>query len=241
MIYLILGVGLLAVLLLAGKWFVNAEPKKMVHSLKWVAYGAGGIILLFVVFSGKFMMLIWLLPVLLPWLMRARAAARSANNFSRMESGGSHGMGSEVSSEFLEMYLDHDTGNMDGVIRKGLHNGKNLRTLSFEELVDLYETYAVQDVESARLLAAYLDRTHSEWRDSAENASHQNEDTQQNRSSGSMDCAEAYRVLGLDDDADEAAIKAAHHRLIASLHPDRGGSAYLASKINEARDVLLKS
>lgn len=241
MIYLILGVSLLAVLLLAGKWFVNAEPKKMVHSLKWVAYGAGGIVLLFVVFSGKFMMLIWLLPVLLPWLMRARAAARRAKNNSRMKSGGSRGMGSEVSSEFLEMYLDHDTGDMVGVVRKGLYNGKNLRTLSFEELVDLYETYAVQDVESARLLAAYLDRTHSEWRDSADNASHQNEDTQQNRSSGSMDRAEAYRVLGLDDDADEAAIKAAHHRLIASLHPDRGGSAYLASKINEARDVLLKS
>ena len=241
MIYLILGVSLLAVLLLAGKWFVNAEPKKMVHSLKWVAYGAGGIVLLFVVFSGKFMMLIWLLPVLLPWLMRARAAARCAKNNSRMESGGSRGMGSEVSSEFLEMYLDHDTGDMDGVVRKGLHNGKNLRALSFEELVDLCETYAVQDVESARLLAAYLDRTHSEWRHSADNVSHKNEDTQQNWSSGSMDRAEAYRVLGLDDDADEAAIKAAHHRLIASLHPDRGGSAYLASKINEARDVLLKS
>lgn len=240
MIYFVLGVALLAGLLLAGQWFVSAEPKKIVHSLKWIAYAVGGIVILLVVISGKFMMLIWLLPVLLPWLMRARAAARTAKNFSRMASGGSRGMGSEVSSEFLEMYLDHDTGDMDGVVRKGLHNGKNLRTLSFEELVDLYETYAVQDVESARLLAAYLDRTHSEWRDNTENSSYQNEDTQ-NRSSGSMDRAEALRVLGLDDDADEAAIKAAHHRLIAGLHPDRGGSAYLSSKINEARDVLLKS
>lgn len=240
MIYFVLGVALLAGLLLAGQWFVSAEPKKIVHSLKWIAYAVGGIVILLVVISGKFMMLIWLLPVLLPWLMRARAAARTAKNFSRMASGGSRGMGSEVSSEFLEMYLDHDTGDMDGVVRKGLHNGKNLRTLSFEELVDLYETYAVQDVESARLLAAYLDRTHSEWRDNTENSSYQNEDAQ-NRSSGSMDRAEALRVLGLDDDADEAAIKAAHHRLIAGLHPDRGGSAYLSSKINEARDVLLKS
>lgn len=240
MIYLVLGVALLAGLLLVGQWFINAEPNKIIHSLKWIVYVVGGIVVLFFIMSGRFMMLFWLLPVLLPWLMRARAAARMAKNYSRMASGGTNGMGSEVSSEFLEMYLDHDTGNMDGVVRKGLHNGKNLRTLSFEELVDLYETYAVQDIESARLLVAYLDRTHSDWRDNADNSSYQNEEPQ-NRSSGSMDKAEAYKVLGLDDDADGAAVKAAHHRLIAGLHPDRGGSAYLASKINEARDVLLKS
>lgn len=240
MSYLILGVALLAGLLLAGQWFINAEPKKIVHSLRWVAYVVAAIVVLLIIFSGRFMMLIWLLPVLLPWLMRARAAARTAKNFSRMASGGSGGMGSNVSSEFLEMHLDHDTGDMDGVVRKGLHNGKNLRTLSAGDLVDLYETYAIQDIESARLLAAYLDRTYPEWRDNVDNTSTQNEDAQ-NRSGGSMDRAEAYRVLGLDDGADEAAIKAAHHRLIAGLHPDRGGSAYLASKINEARDVLLKS
>ncbi len=240
MSYLILGIALLAGLLLTGQWFINAEPKKIVHSLKWVAYVVGAVVAVFFVVSGRAMMLIWLLPILLPWLMRARAAARTAKNFSRMASGGSSGMGSNVSSEFLEMHLDHDTGDMDGVVRKGLHNGKNLRTLSADDLVDLYETYAIQDVESARLLAAYLDRTYPEWRDNVDSTSHHSEDAQ-NRSSGSMDRAEAFRVLGLDDDADEAAIKAAHHRLIAGLHPDRGGSAYLASKINEARDVLLKS
>jgi len=239
-IYLILGTVLLAALLLAGQWFVNAEPKKLLHSLKWVAYGAGGLFILFFVLTGRFMMLFWLLPVLLPWLMRARAAARTAKNFSRMASGGSSGMGSEVSSEFLEMHLDHDSGDMDGVIRKGLHNGKYLSALSMDDLVDLYETYAIQDVESARLLGAYLDRTHAEWRGNTSQSSYHNEEPE-NRSSGSMDRAEAFRVLGLEDDADEAAIKAAHHRLIAELHPDRGGSAYLASKINEARDVLLKS
>lgn len=240
MIYLILGIVLLAALILAGQWFINSEPKKILHSLKWIAYVVGGLFVLFFILSGRFMMLFWLLPVLLPWLMRARAAARTAKNFSRMASGGSSGTGSEVSSEFLEMHLDHDSGEMDGMVRKGLHNGLQLSSLSLDELVDLYETYAIQDVESARLLAAYLDRTHAEWRGNTDQSSYQN-DEPQNRSSGSMDRAEAFRVLGLEDDADEAAIKAAHHRLIAELHPDRGGSAYLASKINEARDVLLKS
>jgi curved DNA-binding protein CbpA len=43
----------------------------------------------------------------------------------------------------------------------------------------------------------------------------------------------------LEPGASENDIKAAHHRLIASLHPDRGGTNYLAAKVNQARQVLL--
>ena len=50
---------------------------------------------------------------------------------------------------------------------------------------------------------------------------------------------EAYAILGLQPGADEAAIKAAHHRLMKQFHPDHGGTDYLATKINRARDVLL--
>jgi hypothetical protein len=57
--------------------------------------------------------------------------------------------------------------------------------------------------------------------------------------SGGMTRAEAYAVLGLGDGATEAEIRAAYHRLMRGAHPDTGGSDWLASRINEARDVLL--
>jgi DnaJ homolog subfamily C member 19 len=59
------------------------------------------------------------------------------------------------------------------------------------------------------------------------------------RQSASMTRQEAYEVLGLKPGADEDAIHAAHRRLMRTAHPDAGGSDWLASRVNQARDVLL--
>lgn len=55
-----------------------------------------------------------------------------------------------------------------------------------------------------------------------------------------MSVAEARGVLGLDENADAEAVRAAHRRIVAQVHPDRGGSADLAARVNSARDILLK-
>ncbi len=237
MAYLILGVALLAGFLLAGRWFVNAEPKNIIKVAKWSLFGVIGLVVLFFLLTGRIAWALYALPALLPWLLRARALSRMAKNFSRMSGGGSPGMSSEVDSAFLSMSLDHDTGDMDGIVRQGRFEGRHLSALSLPDLMLLYEDYTREDPESARLLGAFLERVHPEWQEGAA----ESDGPERPASSGPMPRDEACRILGVEEDATEKEIKAAYHRLIANLHPDKGGSAYLAAKINEARDVLLGS
>jgi hypothetical protein len=56
---------------------------------------------------------------------------------------------------------------------------------------------------------------------------------------GAMTRAEAFEVLGLRPGATEVQIRDAHHRLMRAAHPDAGGSDWIASRINQARDILL--
>jgi hypothetical protein len=100
------------------------------------------------------------------------------------------------------------------------------------------EILAAADERSLRLLEAYLDRVHgASWRkpEDGERA----DDT--GAGGGPMSEAEALSLLGLAPGATEDDIKAAHRRLMKQVHPDVGGSAYLAAKINEAKDLLLKA
>jgi hypothetical protein len=64
--------------------------------------------------------------------------------------------------------------------------------------------------------------------------------TGEQRSSSAMTVAEARHILGVGENAAEDEVKDAHRRLMMKNHPDQGGSTYLASKINQAKDVLLK-
>jgi hypothetical protein len=144
------------------------------------------------------------------------------------------GQTSRVRSAFLEMELDHDTGAMRGRILAGRHEGVWLDALETTTLVGLL---AEIDEESRALLAAYLDRRTPGWREHAQGDAAAG---QGGTARGPVTQEEAYQILGLEPGASAEDIHRAHRALMKRLHPDQGGSTYLAARVNEAKDVLLR-
>ena len=145
---------------------------------------------------------------------------------------------STVDTVFLEMRLEHESGELDGLIKTGKHQGEFLSSLDMATLIELFEDYLQHDMESAQLVETYLDRTFGQdWRDQSSHSS----STQQDTGSGELSVSEAYAILGLKEGAPREEVVAAHRRLMQKMHPDRGGSDYLAARINEAKDLLDKT
>lgn len=141
---------------------------------------------------------------------------------------------SKVRSTFIEMELDIDTGQMTGRFLAGSLAGQTLEQIPVPRLI---QAFAEIDGESAQLLEAYLDRREPAWREHAQgNAGARQAGA---AASGAMTEEEAYQILGLEPGAGEEAIRGAHRSLMKKLHPDQGGSTWLASRVNQAKDVLL--
>jgi hypothetical protein len=90
-----------------------------------------------------------------------------------------------------------------------------------------------------RLFQAYLDSRTAGWRETVED--HPGAGQSAQGGAGAMTEKEAYEVLGLQVGAGEEEIRQAHRTLMKKLHPDQGGSTYLATRVNLAKDVLLRS
>jgi hypothetical protein len=150
---------------------------------------------------------------------------------------------STVNTSSLRMSLDTNTGDLSGEIIAGPHAGSILSDLALDDLTGLLAHYQKTDAQSARVLTAFLDRHHPDWRDSAGPGTAGSAGDSGQASSetidGEMTRDQALAILGLEEGAAAADIKAAHHRLIAALHPDRGGSSILAAQVNRAKDLLL--
>ncbi len=151
----------------------------------------------------------------------------------------SAGQKSGVRTDTLEMVLDHDSGHMDGRCLKGRFAGRALSSLRDEDVLKLLDEIGATDPQGAALLEAYLDRRLQGWRDRRAEEAPRADARRPRGQAGRMTAKEAYEVLGLKPGAEESEIRAAHRRLMMKLHPDRGGSTYLACRINEAKDVLL--
>jgi DnaJ-domain-containing protein 1 len=234
MLFLLGGFAILCGFLLLGYLFVNAEPAKLARNLKWGGLAGGIVALVALLVLTEGMVLRWLV-YLLPLAPVLPVFRRLRSMFSGL-TGPTTGQSSEVETPFLRMLLDHDTGHMTGTILRGRFGGMRVDELDRADLVTLLRECRAEDEESARLIEAYLDRLHPEWHDDLGSGQ---AGSRPQAPSADMTVEEAYEILGLSPGADEDAVRAAHRRLMMQLHPDHGGTDYLATKINRARDVLL--
>ena len=132
------------------------------------------------------------------------------------------------------MELDRGTGAMRGRVLKGVFAGRDVGGMAPAELALLWQDCRFADPPSAQLIEAYLDRRHPSWREDMARAE------QETGAGGHLTIEEAMEILGLKPGATADDIRRAHRELMKRFHPDRGGSAYLAAKINEAKDLLLR-
>ena len=236
--YLVLGIALLAGLLLTGRWYASAHPSSVIKVFKWTLVGLVALITAFFLVTGRLGWAIATVPALIPWFLRVRSIARMAKTFSRMSQttkNSVRGQVSEVETRYLRMILDHDSGSMTGEVLTGNFAGCRVEEMAFEQLIDLLRVCTQDEKESARLIEAFLDREFDNWRERAKSR-----DRRAPVPGGNMERAEALQVLGLQESASEYDIREAHRHLIAGMHPDHGGSDYLAAQINHAKDVLLE-
>ena len=145
----------------------------------------------------------------------------------------SDGQTSTIRTEYFLMELDHDSGDMDGSILLGSFSQRRLSELALEELLEVLNE-CQDESDSAQVLAAYMDRSYPDWRDIFERDAYESSESE-----AQIDHKLALEILGLDDPISKEDVVRAHRQLMQKLHPDRGGSDYLAKKINLAKDFLV--
>lgn len=219
--------------------FAKSNPQNLAKLVKRVGGGALIAVSILLAMRGRVDMAIltsgfgaWLLGWSLPWARAIPGLGGGGGGGSR-----SKGQTSKVRSAMIEMELAHDTGDMSGSVLAGAFAGRRLDDLDEAALKDLYGEAAGADPEGARLLQAYFDRRFPGWREHAQG--HADAGAGGEPKPGAMSEEEAYQILGLEPGASPDAIRRAHRSLMMKIHPDQGGSTYLAARVNEAKEILL--
>jgi hypothetical protein len=227
-----LGVTVLILLLFAAYSFSKADPKQLARVLRYIGAGAALLFAIFLLVRGA------IVPAVSIGLIGLGLLGYAP--LSRLNFGGrtqkSPGQTSRVRTASLEMELDHDSGALRGRILAGRHQGAALDDLDVPTLINLLSEI---DEDSIQLLVAYLDRRQPRWREHGpDDAAAANGNRPSRRAK--MTEHEAYQILGIQPGATAQDIARAHRSLIKKLHPDQGGSTYLAAQINEAKDLLTR-
>jgi hypothetical protein len=233
--YLALGFLILLGVIAMLRAYASANPTTLATAAKRTALGSavlGAVLLLLRVPLLGFVFLA--VGIALPLALRWNALWPDSGT----SAGRPGGKTSRISTKYLAMELNHDSGVIEGKVLAGRHRDRRLAELTFEQLLEVREDCRVDDAESVTLIEAYLDRFHgADWR--GRQGSGPSSGDRGHSAGAAMTRSEAYEVLGLAPGASDAQIRDAHHRLMIKLHPDHGGSDYLAAKINQARDLLL--
>ena len=235
---LLLGVGV--GLFLVFRWLSSQPPRVY---WQWIAVLLAAVLLILVL-TGRAHWLTAVIAALLPFARGLLALLGHIPLFKRALAGvdalksksePSSGQISTVQSRYIRMTLNHDSGDINGEVLAGQFIGRMLDQMDLEALLQLLRE-CQDDEESVALLQTYLERKHAgTWQQQAGAQGQQRTPS----TPGEMSREEALQILGLSSDASEAEIVETHRRLMQKLHPDRGGSAYLAATINLAKDTLL--
>ncbi|MCL4765873.1 MAG: DnaJ domain-containing protein [Hyphomicrobiaceae bacterium] len=227
--YFLLGLAALLLALLALRGFTRVNVSALARQVRIVTGVAALASAAALMLRG---LMSWAIPAAMlgVWMLWGGGGAPLGGLGSR-----SPGQTSRILTDHLEMELDHGTGDMRGRVLKGEFAGREIESMSPAEMAMLWRDCRFADVQSAHIIEAYLDRAHPSWREDMARAG-----AEPGPAPGAaMSREEAYEVLGLRPGAGEEEIRRAHRELMLKLHPDRGGSGYLAAKINLAKDVLL--
>lgn len=229
----------------AWVWLRNQPPGQQKPAILKLVIIAGVVMVVLMAITGRlpilFAALAFLFPLvrrILPSLLMGRLSGLMGSGQAKAQPGNQ----SNVSSDILKMTLDHDSGDMAGEIVKGPMAGRELADLAESEFIELLQHCRDEDEDSARLLESYLDRRFGDsWRtdDPAGDDGAQDSERENSNSGGSLTDSEALDILGLKAGANRDEIIQAHRRVMQKMHPDRGGSNYLAARVNEAKERLL--
>jgi len=135
-------------------------------------------------------------------------------------------------TQHLEITFFMQNGSMEGKIIAGEFEGMSILSLDESQLDTLEQSYKGTDSRSYYLLRVIRQRL---------NANSSNSKTDYSSAHiGDPSVEEAEQILGLSTNYTKKDVDLSYKRLMQKLHPDRGGNDYLASRVNIARDVLLK-
>jgi hypothetical protein len=211
-------------------WFTHAQPAQILGGFRTAM-----MVLAAIVLAWLLVFRLYSAAALVPLIGFAlwRMAPNMLGRMRAAAQGRRYGRQSGVRTRWLAMTLDHGTGEAEGQVLQGRFAGRRLADLTLTELLALRGEVA-GDAQSLALLEAWLDRRHADWRNLQPQAGEGHGRAQMTRE-------QAYAVLGLAPGASADEIKQAHRRLMQKLHPDHGGSDWLAAELNEAKELLLQS